>query len=109
MVFVFDALSNGCQAEADSQARDCGCNLMALSSFTHGANEALVDLDFVQRQRIQVTKTGVSRTEVIRRQPYSMCLELLGNGESYFQIIEQGGLGNLNDQLIQRKSSMLSD
>ncbi len=65
---AFDAFSDRDQAKAVAEADDGGGDLSALPRVRHGANEAGVDLEFVEGELLQVAQAGVAGPEVVQGQ-----------------------------------------
>ena len=65
---AFDAFGDGGEAEAVAEADDGGGDLSALPRVRHGADEAGVDLEFVEGEELEVAEAGVAGAEVVERE-----------------------------------------
>jgi hypothetical protein len=65
---TFNTLGNGSETETVSQADDGSGDLSALTRAAHGADEAGVDLDFIEGEKLKVAKAGVAGPEIVERQ-----------------------------------------
>jgi hypothetical protein len=104
---VFDAFGNGGEAEAVSEADDgCG-DLSALSRVRHGADEAGVDLEFVEGKKLEVTEAGVAGSEVVERETRALLLQFVGDAAGVLCVADEGALGDLEDETLQREVCVL--
>ena len=65
---AFDAFGDRDQAKAVAEADDGGGDLSALTGMRHGADEAGVDLEFVEGKELEVAQAGVAGSEVVERE-----------------------------------------
>ena len=104
---VFDAFGDRGEAEAVSEADDgCG-DLSALSRVRHGADEAGVDLEFVEGEKLEVAETGVAGSEVVEREAGALFLQFIGDAAGVFGVADEGALGDLEDETLQREVCVL--
>ena len=63
------------------------------------AHELAVDLDEVEGQVLEVVEGAEARPEVVQREAAAELAELLGEGARRGDVVDRGGLGDLEDQL----------
>jgi hypothetical protein len=100
---VFDAFGHGGEHKAIAEANDSGGDLSALSRMRHGADEAGIDLEFVEGKELQVTKTGVARSEVVERQPGALLLQLGGDASGVFGVADESAFSDFEDEPVERE------
>ena len=99
----FDAFGDGGEAEAVAEADDGGGDLSALTGVRHGADEAGVDLEFVEGQELEVAEAGVAGSEVVEREAGALLLQLGCDAGSVFGVADEGALGDLEDETVEGK------
>ena len=87
---VFDSFGDGGETEAVAKAYDGGGDLSALSGVVHGANEAGVDLELVEREELKMAETGVAGSEVVERETGALFFELVGDAGGALQCCRRG-------------------
>src|SRR6185437_13392490 len=98
----FDALRKGYQAEAVAEADDGGDNLPAVRPHDHLLDEAAIHFDLVEGQRHEVAKAGIAGAEVVDGQSAAHSFDFLSDAQGLILIVENGALGDLNDQPVER-------
>src|SRR5690606_20872200 len=94
------------QAHALGQQYDHLRNLGAVAVLQYAVHEALVDLQLIQRQPIQIVQRGVAGAEVVQREADAVLLELLHLGDDAFYLLRQGALGQLQLQSLRRSAGL---
>ena len=56
----------------------------------HGADEAHVDLQLIERQSLQVQQARIAGAEVVERKPHAARLEIGGIQRGKCQVVEPG-------------------
>jgi hypothetical protein len=77
LVVRFDTLGRGLHLQRLGQADDRGNDRSVAIAFGHPGDEALVDLDLVERRVLQIAERGIARPEIVQRQPHAQQLQRL--------------------------------
>src|SRR5277367_265648 len=83
----FDAFHHHEQAQIGAETGDA-VEQLERSAFTlETAQERTVDLDLIERQRIQITQAGISRSEIVQRNPNAYLAQFGEHRTSHLDIL----------------------
>ena len=102
----FHALGQHLQLEHLRHGDDGGGDLAVVGVVGQAAHEALVDLELVDRETLQVGQGGVAGTEVVDRQPQAQAFERLQQGDGLFCLVHEHALGQLQLQAVGRQAGV---
>src|SRR6185312_12461372 len=71
---MLDAFGDCDEPETVAEADDGGGDLSALAGMGHGANEAGIDLELVEGERLEVAEAGIAGAEVVEREAGALLL-----------------------------------
>ncbi len=91
----FHAFGHDLQVEALGQRQDGADDGRIVGVGEHIAHEALVDLDQVEGQALEVAQRRVPGTEIVQREPYADPLELRHAADRVFHVAQQQAFGEL--------------
>lgn len=75
---------------------------MRLRGVQHGTDKVPIDLQLVERQRLQMQEAGVVRSEVIQRQPAAHSFERVGDVDAAWFVDGDGCFGDLKGETTKR-------
>ena len=104
---VFDAFGDGGEAEAVAETDDGGGDLSALARVRHGADEAGVDLEFVEGEELEVAEAGVAGSEVVEREAGALLFQFGCDAGGVFGVADEGALGDLEDETVEGEVCLL--
>ena len=87
-------------AKSRNRADDGG----SLFAFYDRGDEALVDLDSVERQPVDLGKARVAGTEIVERNADSDILQAVDDGQHLIAVFEQRAFGDLDLEPVRRKA-----
>ena len=102
LVQRLDALGRTPHAERLRQRQRGHRNGTAVGTGLDVLDEALVDLDLVERERAQIAERRVARPEIVQRNLDAKILDLVQPFERELRIRHQHGLGDLEFQPVRR-------
>src|SRR6185437_14986627 len=91
-----DALGADRNVERVAEAGDGVDDLGRALALDDGGDEALVDLDPVERQAVDLGEARVAGTEIVERDADTDVLEALDDGEDLLAVLEQRAFGDLD-------------
>jgi hypothetical protein len=102
-ILRFDAFGDGGEAKAVAEADDGGGDLSALPGVGHGADEAGVDLEFVEGEELEVAEAGVTGSEVVEGETGALLLQFGRYAGGVLGVVDEGALGDLEDETVERE------
>lgn len=104
---VFDAFCDHAQAEPVGEVDGRAHDARIARVFGHAEHEGLVDLQFIDRQPLEVAQGRVAGAEVVDRQAEAEAAQLLQGGHGQLGLVHHGAFGELQAEGLGRQAVAL--
>jgi len=98
LVLGFDALDKHRQTKRAAKRHHRLDDHVAILGAAERGHEALVDLDLVEPQPLQVTEIGITGPEIIKRDAHAELVQILDALDYFVRAIDEHAFGDLQHQ-----------